>query len=68
MTTEEIEEYKKTAKVGDRLVYRNSKQIEYVRDVRERGVITSLNEKRPDHQWLIDWSRLNNYTIIHKEK
>jgi hypothetical protein len=68
MNKQEIEEYKKTAKIGDRLVYKETKQIQYVRAVEERGIVTSLKKDWPDHQWLLEWSRLVNYTIIHKEK
>lgn len=68
MTHEEIEIYKKTAKIGDRLeYYKGYNQIQYVRAVEERGVVTSLKKDWPDHQWLTEWNRLANYRIIHKE-
>lgn len=70
MTTEEIDQYKRHARVGDRIAYGfNFPDIWYVQSVEERGVVVSLREKAADHKHLIDFGRLINprYKIAHKE-
>lgn len=67
MTSEQIEDYKKTAKVGDRFFHPAYKYLVYVRGVENRGVVTSLREKTPDHQSLYEWEYLVRWDLVHKE-
>jgi hypothetical protein len=72
MTKDQIEEYKKTSKIGDRFVY--SKEglsshptIYFVIGVEDRGPLFSIREKTPDHMCLMDWNWLDSYSLIHKQ-
>lgn len=67
MTPQEIDSYKKTAKPGDRIGWRQYPDIWYVQRVEERGPVVSLERNTPNHQHIIDFSIMGDYRIIHKE-